>query len=217
MKKRLFHPKQPSYHERAFIQGPSNQLAYSWLEKWPQELENFSTYLSGASGSGKKHLSHIWAHKHNASIFNASELNPENFSKSDTHVVIHLAEQVTLTCEENLFHAFNFYKANKAHVLFTCKQMPNTLPLTLKDLKSRLATCNFIHLDEPEEETLRQLYSLSFKRKGIYVGNDVIDFLLLRLDRRFTTLHCTVDILEQASCTDNRSVSIPFVKNVLNL
>ncbi len=216
-KKRLFQPKSPPYHERVFIQGSSNELAYSWLEKWPQELDNFATYLSGESGSGKKHLSHIWAHKHNASIFKSSELDPRIFSASDKHVVIHIEKQITPTCEANLFHGFNFYKANKAHVLFTCEQNPNILPLTLKDLQSRLATCNLIHLDEPEEDTLKQLYTLSFQHKGIHVHSEVIDFLLLRLDRNFTTLHNTVSILEQASFHDNRSISIPFVKNTLNL
>ncbi|PIZ33150.1 MAG: hypothetical protein COY39_03280 [Alphaproteobacteria bacterium CG_4_10_14_0_8_um_filter_37_21] len=216
-KKRLFKPKLPSYHERIFIQGPSNQMAYSWLEKWPQELENFATYLSGKSGSGKKHLSHIWAHKYNASVLKAHEINPENFSEYDPHVLIHIEKPVTPECEENLFHAFNFYKAKKAYILFTCEQTPNSLPLTLKDLKSRLATCNFIHLDEPEENTLKQLYTLSFKNKGIHVHCDVVNYLLLRLDRSFTTLHNTVNILEQASCNDNRSISIPFVKSVLGL
>ena len=215
--KRLFQPKLPLYHERIFIQGPSNQLAYNWLEKWPQELSVFATYLSGESGSGKKHLSHIWAHKHNAAILKSSELNPENFVESDAYIVIHLEKQITPTCEENLFHAFNFYKANKAHVLFTGEQKPGNLKLTLKDLKSRLATCNFIHLDEPEENTLKQLYALSFKHKGIHIHSDVIDFLLLRLDRSFTTLHHTVNVLEQASCNDNRAISIPFAKNILNL
>lgn len=215
--RRLFAPKLPPYHERIFIQGNSNQFAYNWLVKWPEELENFSTYLSGEKGSGKKHLSHIWGHKHNATYFNAHELDPKNFVESDKYIVIHLEEQITSVCETNLFHAFNFYKANKAHVLFTCEQKTNSLNLTLADLKSRFATCNFIHLDKPDEETLHQLYTLSFKHKGIQVNKEVIDFLLMRLDRTFDTLHSTVTILEQASCSDNRSISIPFAKSVLNL
>ncbi|HCU06337.1 MAG TPA: hypothetical protein DIC42_01960 [Holosporales bacterium] len=215
--RRLFAPKLPAYHERIFIQGPSNQLAYNWLEKWPQELEIFSTYLSGEKGSGKKHLSHIWGHKHNASYVYAHELDPERFVESDKYIVIHLEKQITPVCEKNLFHAFNFYKANKAHVLFTCEQTPNSLNLTLEDLKSRFATCNFINLDKPDEKTLHQLYTLSFKHKGIQVNKEVIDFLLMRLDRSFSTLHNIVMTLEQTSCSDNRSISIPFVKSVLNL
>ncbi len=215
--RRLFAPKLPPYHERIFIQGPSNQLAYNWLEKWPHELEIFSTYLSGEKGSGKKHLSYIWGHKYNASHVNAHDLNPENFRESDKYIVIHLEKHITPVCEKNLFHAFNFYKAHKAHILFTCAQTPNSLNLNLEDLKSRFATCNFIHLDEPDEETLHKLYTLSFKHKGIQVNKDVIDFLLMRLDRSFHTLHNTVMRLEHASCSDNRAISIPFAKSILNL
>jgi chromosomal replication initiation ATPase DnaA len=215
--RRLFDPKLPAYHERIFIQGPSNQLAYSWLEKWPHEIDVFSTYLSGEKGAGKKHLSHIWGHKHHATYLNAHELDPQNFLESTKYVVIHVEQPLTSVCEKNLFHAFNFYKANKAHILFTCTQAPNNLNLTLEDLKSRLATCNFIYLDKPDEETLYQLYTLSFKHKGIQINREVVDFLLMRLERSFDVLHNTVTILEQASCSDNRSISIPFVKSVLSL
>lgn len=202
---RLLYPKILPYTERPFIVGPCNELAYKWLT----EGDSFATYLVGPFRSGKKHLADLWATRFGAQTYSLEKA----LSLGDLSLIVAL--DVPALPQEHLFHLFNALKEKNGRILFTSSKHPKELGLSLKDLESRLLSCHIINIDPPDTETLKKLYHELFHIHGILVAEEVIDFLLLRLDRSYATVQSAVETLESQSL--NRAITIPFVKECLGI
>ncbi|MDP2193261.1 MAG: DnaA/Hda family protein [Alphaproteobacteria bacterium] len=213
---RLFEPKEPPYTQRPFIIGAFNQHAHEWLSTWPSpELNQLATFLFGPKGSGKKHISHLWAHRHNAQILYCHKIDLSSVYAAPPFVLMQLDSPVPSELEEYLFHLFNHLKGKNGALLITAPLPLEDLHIQLPDLKSRIATAYQIELEQPDDETLAALYKTLFFQKGLHVNDEVVNFLVWRLQRNFITLHDTVTMLENASCAYGKPITIPFVKGVL--
>ena len=56
-------PLDPRYGREDFLVSPSNDEAYSLIERWPDWPDKV-LHLTGPEGSGKSHLAAIWATLH---------------------------------------------------------------------------------------------------------------------------------------------------------
>ena len=113
---------------------------------------------------------------------------------------------------------FDFH--NRAHdagtaVLYTARVLPDALPLTLPDLRSRLSQCTRIALAAPADGDRREILRLRAQRRGLVIEDAAMDWLLKRVDRDLSSLTTLLDTLDSASLAAQRRITVPFLRQVL--
>ena len=140
-------------------------------------------------------------------------------------------EQLALVCIDNIeciagdepwemaiFDLYNrILETGKTRLLITGDRPPRQLNLKLPDLASRLDWGQIYRLQPLSDEDKLQAMQLRAKLRGFELPEDVGRFLLKRLDREMRTLFVTLDKLDRASISAQRKLTIPFVKEALDL
>ncbi len=120
--------------------------------------------------------------------------------------------------EEAIFHVYNKIRDSGRHCLLlsgTCA--PMNMPIRLADLRSRLSGGLVIQLQElPDLEKIKILQHHAHGR-GLTISANVAHFLLRRCTRNLHDLLQCLNQLDEASLIAQRKITIPFVKQVLNL
>jgi DnaA family protein len=119
--------------------------------------------------------------------------------------------------EEALFHLFNRIKAKNGRLLVTANVAPKYLQTELQDLKSRLAWGVTYQLHRLNDEQKLSALQHRARLRGLQLTKTVGQFLLHRSTRSLTELFATLEILDKASLTEQRRLTIPFVKQILQL
>lgn len=190
-------------------------------------LDNFM-YLWGAAGAGSSHLLQ-------AAYHHFSELNDNAFYFSMAEVVdygpevFESLENVDLLCiddiqlmvgradwEQAFFHLFNRLRDQGKRLLVSANQSPAELAIDLPDLLSRLRSglCFQLHVlsDESKCEALIQ----RAKIRGLELNEEAAHYILSRHSRDTGSLFVALDVLDEASLTAKRKLTIPFIKTVFN-
>ena len=198
------------YAESNFIVSSCNDVAYRQIMSWPAWQ---ALLLSGASGSGKTHLGHIWMARANATRLDCrtQSLQPEHIH---TNLWLDDAEHCD---EEALFHALNYTKEKNLSLLITASTPAAQLPFTLPDLTSRLRALPTAHIEAPDDEVLSAVLRKQFADRQIKIPDDVIDYLLTHMERSFSAAQATVEILDHQMLENKRSLTIPFVRKILSI
>jgi chromosomal replication initiation ATPase DnaA len=177
--------------DRLAITG-ANQSAAAWLATpglWPVPV----TLLIGPEGSGKSHLAGWFAAQHHARIIETAETRDP----------------------ETLFHAWN--AATRDHpLLLTSRLLPRDWGHGLPDLASRLAATPQLRLGEPDDELLAAVLAKLFAERGIKVGDDLIRWLLVRIERSLGAAQAVVAALDATSLARRRAITIPLAREVID-
>ena len=120
-----------------------------------------------------------------------------------------------LETPENLFHFMNIIKDQGKKAVILSISAPGHLSIALKDLDSRLKACYVCELEAPDDDLLKALILKHAQDHQILIPQDVLNFLLLRMERSFKVAQDVVRQLAILSLRDHRPISIPFVKDVL--
>lgn len=194
-----------SYPVDGFIRVQEQSEALKYYDELPV-LPLHGLYIYGPQKSGKTHLAKLFAHKGIQQIFTI-----EDALKLERNAV---ALVDNITSETDLFHIVNhIIQISGKIVLFSCFYLEE---IKLQDLQSRLKLLKFLEIKSPQEEFMKVLFFKLFSDHQISIQEDVIDFLITRLPRDYQTLHTTVEILNQASISNKRTITIPFVKEILD-
>jgi DnaA family protein len=140
-------------------------------------------------------------------------------------------EHLSLVCIDNVeciagdqvweMAIFNLYnrivEIGRTCLLITADRPPRQINLTLPDLASRLDWGQIYKLQPLSDEEKIQALQLRAKLRGFELPEDVGRFVLKRLDREMQTLFKTLDELDRASIVAKRKLTIPFVKDILDL
>ena len=187
-------------------------------------------YFWGAKGSGRSHLLHATCAEVNARDAAAAYLSLDQFEQLDPSMLDAL-ESLPLVCldsleaiagntvwERALFDFYNRWKEKgEGTLVVTGCSAPRKLGLQLPDLASRLDWGVSFHLDELDDEGKLSALQLRAELRGFKLPIDVGRFLLNRLPRDMRTLLATLNQLDNASFRAKRKLTIPFVKEILEL
>ncbi|MBI2379947.1 MAG: DnaA regulatory inactivator Hda [Gammaproteobacteria bacterium] len=186
-------------------------------------------HIWGEAGSGRSHLLHAVCQAADAAglavaylpVAELLELSPE---------VLEGIEQFTLVClddigacagrrdwEEALFHAYNRVQAAGGRWLSTADNVPQSLGLGLKDLVSRLGWGMIYQLKPLDEAGKLAALQKRARLRGFELSDEVGQFLLRRLPRDNAALFSMLDRLDRESYAAQRRLTVPFVKQVLDL
>ncbi len=114
-----------------------------------------------------------------------------------------------------LFDFHNRARSAALNVLYTADAMPDGLPLTLPDLRSRLSQCVRIALAPLYDEGRREVLRLRAQRRGLALDEAALDWLLKRVDRDLGSLTALLDKLDRESLAAQRRVTVPFLRQIL--
>lgn len=202
-----------------FLIAPSNQDAVAWIDLWP-EWPAPALILYGPVASGKSHLCAVWRERAKADVVNAHDLNDtsvRDIAARGTPIVLDDADALigTVEGEKGLFHLYNIFKEEKRSLLITLCDAPVRRAFALPDLASRLRAAPAVAIREPDDQLLAAVLVKLFSDRQLRVGEDVISYILPRMDRSFEAARELVDLIDARTLAEKKPVSIPYVKTLL--
>lgn len=195
----------------------ANADAVSWVDKWPAWGAPVLV-VYGPAASGKTHLARVWQKTASAVEVDAKKLEglrvANDFPKAsfidDVEQFIGSEEGETA-----LFHAYNRAKEEGAHMLLTAARAPKEWGFRLADLKSRIMAAPAVAIAPPDEQLMAVVLTKLFSDRQIFVSQDVVQFILPRIERSFATLRTLVADIDQKALAEKRPVTIPLVREIL--
>ena len=98
-----------------------------------------------------------------------------------------------------------------------CSEAIEGLQFDLADLHSRLSLARHYQIARMDDRSLTRLLQFRSERLGLEMNDDVADFLLRRCARNPASLVAALDALDRYSMAQSRRLTIPLVKQALDL
>lgn len=210
----LSFPESSKMDAENFIVLPSNYLAYQATLNCALD-DSLGVVLYGEKGTGKSHLSHIFADKNTARILHSPYREEGEHGFEKTYIVENI-HQATAEDQEYIFHVFNHVKSVGGKLLVTSLHPIAQLDDFLPDLKSRLLTLPQMELQKPDDNQLEVLFVKFAADYQLYMEPAVMRYILSRCARDIHTLRCVMKELNEISLREKRKLTIPFVKSFMN-
>ncbi|WP_164116619.1 DnaA/Hda family protein [Sphingorhabdus sp. Alg239-R122] len=151
-----------------------NQVLVTQFEnaaKWP-----FHTgILIGPDASGKSSMGTIFAQQHDGVFIDDAD------SCSD----------------EELFHAWNHAQQHSQSLLLASRCAPAEWGIKLPDLLSRLGASQMLWVGPPDDEMRAALLQKLLAKRGLAIGDKLVQFALLRLERSYAAIHALAAELDR--------------------
>lgn len=213
MEKQLFFDieEQPSFDLQDFIVSSSNQIAYDYIQKWPEWSGNL-IFLVGESGVGKTHLANIWLKKANGIKLDEKNIDSD-YIKMNQNILIEDFDNIKYDLT-SLFHIINAIKEKNGYIIFTCREKPANLDIALPDLSSRLRSATPIFIDKPDDSLLEAIIIKLFSDKKIIIDSRVTSYIIQRVNRSVPEIIRLINNINYKSMEEKRGVTIPLVNKV---
>ncbi len=203
-----------------FFAGP-NEAALKHLELWAgNSLRSpVPTYLWGESGSGKTHLLKAVGEalrEQGASVgwLDASLLEPPEFKESWAAVIMDDCHLYTAVQQQAAFNWFVNAQTHQRWVLGAGELPPSDLKLR-EDLRTRLGWGHVLHLHVLSEPERRAVLRQAADARGVFLGDEVMDFMLTRFSRDLGSLMELLDLLDGYALQTKRGITIPLIKSMM--
>ena len=211
----------------SFFAGP-NDAALKHLQLWAGNPTRspVPAYLWGVSGSGKTHLlkSVREALREQGSggtgvgWLDASVLEPPEFNENWAAVLlddVHLYTAVQQHAAFNWFvNAMSSRDGQQRWVLAAGELPPADLKLR-EDLRTRLGWGHVFQLQVLSEPERRAVLRQQADARGVFLGDEVMDFMLTRFSRDLGSLVQLLDLIDGYSLQTKRAITIPLIKSMM--
>ena len=204
-----------------------------WLQQWSQMPDESSNepfvFLSGSTGSGRSHLLQACCHEAAEAGRSTIYLPLQEFQEKNPEQILEGLSESDLVCiddldlvtgnagwERGLFNLFNETRDNQNCLLVAANAAPVNLRITLPDLTSRLGWGPVFKLPELDDLGKQQLLVFRAGLRGLELSDDSARYLLNRASRNNADLIGLLDSLDQASLEQKRSLTIPFIRQLLD-
>jgi chromosomal replication initiation ATPase DnaA len=114
-----------------------------------------------------------------------------------------------------LLHLVNIVAEQRGFLLLTGREPLARWRIALPDLRSRLNALPAVGMTPPGEGLLAAVLAKLFADRQLQVRQDVIDYVLPRLERSFEAARQLVTALDDAALADHRAVTVPLAREVL--
>ncbi|AVO39588.1 DnaA ATPase domain-containing protein [Pukyongiella litopenaei] len=211
-------PVKPALGRGDFFVSPANALAVAMIDLWNSWPEG-KLALSGPAGSGKTHLTHVWAAMSGATILPAAALPGRDLAALAAGPVA--VEDVPDIADDGavqtaLFHLHNLLRAASRPLLLTGRGAPAHWGLGLPDLQSRVSAAHHCALEPPDDSLLAAVLAKLFADRQVTPRPDVIPYVITRMDRSFAAAAEIVDRLDRVALAESRALSRPLAVRLLD-
>jgi DnaA family protein len=207
-----------------FFAGP-NQAALQHMQLWvgSDKRSPVPTYVWGESGSGKTHLLRaVQATLRDQGCpvgwMDASVAEPTAFDESWRVVIL---DDVHLYTAVQQHAAFNWFvnattpsDGQQRWVLAAGSVPPSDLALR-EDLRTRLGWGHIFQLQVLSETERRAVLRQQADERGVFLSDEVMDFMLNRFSRDLSSLIQLLDQLDGYALQTQRAITIPLIKAML--
>ena len=207
-----------------FLAGP-NAAALQHLELWLGHKGDSAlrspvpTYFWGPSGSGKSHLLKAareglrgqgarvgWL---DATVFEAPE-----FSENWVAVLMDDVHLYTAAQQQVAFAWFVHAQTLQRPVVAAGDAAPVDLQLR-DDLRTRMGWGHVFGLQLLTEAERRAVLRQAADARGVFLGDEVMDFMLKRFSRDLGSLMELLELLDGYSLQSKRAITIPMIKSMM--
>jgi chromosomal replication initiation ATPase DnaA len=194
-----------------FLVAPANEAAVVWLDRWPHWPAP-ALALAGPAGSGKTHLAHVFQARSGG-----ASLEPRQLAASlpDLAARAAILDEADRADEEALLHLYNLMAERRGHLLLVAREPPSRWGITLADLRSRLLAAPIAMLAPPDDALLAALMVKLFADRQLRVGVELVDWLLVHIERSFAGAEAAVAALDQAALAAKRPINLTLARAVL--
>jgi len=204
----------PAYGAEDFLVAAPNAQAVGWLDRWPDWPGN-GLLVHGPSGCGKTHIAHIWQAKTGARLIKCDDLTTASvpdLAASD----IAIDDCDDGCCNEAaLLHLYNLACEQGHSLLLTAQRPAARWPIALPDLASRLRALAAVEVHEPDDALLTALLVKLFQDRQLRVGEEVVKFLTVRMNRSFATATRLVAAIDQLALSGKQRITVPLAAETL--
>lgn len=207
-----------------FFSGP-NQAALQHLQLWVgnDKRSPVPTYVWGESGSGKTHLlraAQAALRDQGCPVgwMDASVVEPSAFNDAWRVVIL---DDVHLYTAVQQHAAFNWFvnattpsDGQQRWVLAAGGMPPSDLALR-EDLRTRLGWGHIFQLQVLSETERRAVLRQQADDRGVFLSDEVMDFMLNRFSRDLSSLIQLLDQLDGYALQTQRAITIPLIKAML--
>jgi DnaA family protein len=204
----------------SFCPGP-NEAALRHLQLWAGSPTRspVPTYLWGPGGSGKTHLlkSVVEALREQgakAGWMDATIAEPPEFDEAWAVVLMDDTHLYTAVQQHAAFNWFVNAQTFQRGVLAAGALPPADLKLR-EDLRTRLGWGHVFALQVLSEPERRAVLRQAADARGVFLGDDVMDFMLTRFSRDLGSLMHLLDELDRYALRTQRAITIPLIKSML--
>lgn len=199
-----------------FVVG-ANALAVSHL----QSLQPGGTpvYLWGPSGCGKTHLlqavmCHLQAQGVKVASFSAADAAPWAHDDQWGAIAVDDCERLAPDQQHGAFAQFVQAASQRCTIVSAGRLPPVDMPVR-EDLRSRLGWGHVIAVAPLSEPEARAALRRDADRRGIWLSDEVMAYLLTRFARDLKSLFDLLNRLDDFSLSSKRSVTVPLLRRML--
>ena len=203
-----------------FLVSGSNAEAVEGIDRWPAWPAR-ALALWGPAASGKTHLAHVWC-----GVSGGDPIGPEEVRAADgselrarnRFLCVDDADRLAgdAAGEEALLHLYNYMLETDGGLLLIGRNAPARWNVALADLASRLRSLSGAGIAAPDDDLLAALMVKQFRDRQLRVGEDVVLFLLARMERSFAAVADIVAAIDTAALEHGRPVTVPLARAVLD-
>jgi DnaA family protein len=186
-------------------------------------------YLCGTRGQGCSHLLQACCHYAHQNKLTSVYL-PLTHLLALSPAVLNDLELLNLVCiddleviashsewEEALFHLYNRVYDAGGKIVLAAHTSPKSINIVLPDLVSRLSWGMVYQLFPLNDEEKLAVLNRKANCRGIILSEEVGKYILTHCPRHMSTLFAALDVLDKASLAAQRRLTIPFVKEILQV
>jgi DnaA family protein len=188
-------PAPPSFEN--FVPGSNAEALERVRGLASGRLREAVIYLWGEPGSGRTHL-----------LRAAARENPSLVTADDV-------ERLEAPAQQALFAAIDAARDGRGAVLAAGDAPPAQLALR-EDLRTRLASGLVYQLRSLSDADKAQHLRAEAARRGLRLGDGVVDYLLSRLPRDLPSLNAALDLLDRTSLSRQRHITRPLAREALS-
>jgi DnaA family protein len=207
----------------------SSHLLVDVLKKAAKGQGEKVIYLYGSAGIGRTHLLQACCHLANQHHLRTVYLPLANLIELSPQILEGL-EQLDLVCvddvhviagrpawEEAFFHAYNRIHDKGKRLIVSANVPPKSLGIALSDVVSRLVWGIVYQLQPLTDDEKIHVLVMRARVRGMMLVEEVARYMVRHYERHMSALFSALDLLDQASLSAQRKLTIPFIKSILKI